>query len=992
MLFLFVSSLEGMDSSSDEENEQFFETLEDIASSSDAESSAEEKNRTNSSHDGANAYSATFSKYDVWKNSPGSILERRQRLFMQMGLKLEQEDSENSEVLLDTAPTGSFPAPASFNPKNEHSGQNHRNADCSIDDGVSGSTTCAPSANYGRTMVRSRSDGTFCRLQNSENVGGHSLRLVRSGTTSPVLCHGAHKRLGDSSGAVLRAGSGSVHLPSKPPLGAKRVNNSRSTAASSAERLVARKLQFQWNKFGRFRVTDKNGNSLFHSDAKVNGETRAPRLPLVANDDTVSSKDGEVLCRIKDLDSGKEFVVNEVGKDGMWNKLKELDTGREITLEEFESTLGLSPIVQEVMRRERAAGDSSTLSIPLNSGAGAQKRKKGWFKAFREAVRGSREKGSSSQNGSGSDKEASTEKSSRKSGSATDDSQDTPLAARPVKVRVHKKSVKEFSDLRLKQEIQAHQGAIWTMKFSLDGCYLATAGQDRVVKVWEVLVHNSRSNGSPTSSGELNVGADMLADNNIVQRHNDSKKSSKSLSGRKDATSQLPTLFMLSENAKCTFMGHKEDILDLSWSPSQCLLSSSMDKTVRLWNVSSKTCLKIFTHNDYVTCIQFHPLDPAHFISGSLDGKVRIWSIQEPQVIDWVDLQEMVTAACYTPNGQGAVVGSYKGTCRFYKTPGNKLQLDTTFEVRSTKTKRSQGKKITGFQFVPGNNMKILITSNDSRVRVYDGTEISSKYKGFRNSKSHISASFSRNGKFIICASEDSRVCIWNYNDSSYDYSGAQRTISGAYEDFSAKHVLVAIPWPGLSNLPTAGDSQPSASHLSNDTSSSKERFLSHRPGLGPDDKSSTAVVGRPAGLLNASRLFSSLSDLEDARIPEFVTNPKPTCRPDSASKPPRSDAYWDSCCGSSLLSNCVPAQHIGNSGFFSDCKGSATWPEEKLPSLQQTSSSDGGPLCLSNNDDAGMEHSNLTSVASAWDLVIVTGGLGGEIGVFQNYSLPVRL
>ena len=53
-----------------------------------------------------------------------------------------------------------------------------------------------------------------------------------------------------------------------------------------------------------------------------------------------------------------------------------------------------------------------------------------------------------------------------------------------------------------------------------------------------------------------------------------------------------------------------------------------------------------------VTCIQFHPLDDGHFISGSLDGKVRIWRIKEPQVVDWVDLQEMVTAACYTPNGQ----------------------------------------------------------------------------------------------------------------------------------------------------------------------------------------------------------------------------------------------------------------------------------------------------------------------------------------------------
>ena len=61
-----------------------------------------------------------------------------------------------------------------------------------------------------------------------------------------------------------------------------------------------------------------------------------------------------------------------------------------------------------------------------------------------------------------------------------------------------------------------------------------------------------------------------------------------------------------------------------------------------------------------VTCIQFNPVDDRYFISGSLDGKVRIWSIPDRQVVDWNDLHEMVTAACYTPDGQ--VCSFYMGT------------------------------------------------------------------------------------------------------------------------------------------------------------------------------------------------------------------------------------------------------------------------------------------------------------------------------------------
>jgi WD40 repeat protein len=56
--------------------------------------------------------------------------------------------------------------------------------------------------------------------------------------------------------------------------------------------------------------------------------------------------------------------------------------------------------------------------------------------------------------------------------------------------------------------------------------------------------------------------------------------------------------------------------------------------------------------HDAVTCIQFNPVDDRYFISGSLDAKVRIWSIPDRQVVDWNDLHEIVTAACYTPDGQ----------------------------------------------------------------------------------------------------------------------------------------------------------------------------------------------------------------------------------------------------------------------------------------------------------------------------------------------------
>lgn len=53
-----------------------------------------------------------------------------------------------------------------------------------------------------------------------------------------------------------------------------------------------------------------------------------------------------------------------------------------------------------------------------------------------------------------------------------------------------------------------------------------------------------------------------------------------------------------------------------------------------------------------MTCVQFSPVDENCFISGSLDGKVRIWSIPNRQVVDWADIRDIVTAVSYSPDGQ----------------------------------------------------------------------------------------------------------------------------------------------------------------------------------------------------------------------------------------------------------------------------------------------------------------------------------------------------
>lgn len=62
---------------------------------------------------------------------------------------------------------------------------------------------------------------------------------------------------------------------------------------------------------------------------------------------------------------------------------------------------------------------------------------------------------------------------------------------------------------------------------------------------------------------------------------------------------------------------------------------------------------------DAVTCVQFNPVDENFFISGSIDGKVRVWDIKGGLVVDWTDVREIVTAVCYRPDGQVCDIPAY---------------------------------------------------------------------------------------------------------------------------------------------------------------------------------------------------------------------------------------------------------------------------------------------------------------------------------------------
>nr|XP_030703538.1 WD repeat-containing protein 44 isoform X3 [Globicephala melas] len=419
--------------------------------------------------------------------------------------------------------------------------------------------------------------------------------------------------------------------------------------------------------------------------------------------------------------SGRELTDEEILASVM---IKNLDTGEEIPLSLAEEKLptGINPLTLHIMRRTKEyvsndaaqSDDEEKLqSQQTDTDGGRLKQKTTQLKKFLgKSVK--RAKHLAEEYG---ERAVNKVKSVRDEVFHTD--QDDPSSSddegmpytRPVKFKAAHgfKGPYDFDQIKVVQDLSGeHMGAVWTMKFSHCGRLLASAGQDNVVRIWALknafdyfnnmrMKYNTEGRVSPSPSQESLNSSKSDTDTGVC-------------SGADEDPDDKNAPFR--QRPFCKYKGHTADLLDLSWSKNYFLLSSSMDKTVRLWHISRRECLCCFQHIDFVTAIAFHPRDDRYFLSGSLDGKLRLWNIPDKKVALWneVDGQtKLITAANFCQNGKYAVIGTYDGRCIFYDT--EHLKYHTQIHVRSTRGRNKVGRKITGIEPLPGEN-KVLGIQN----------------------------------------------------------------------------------------------------------------------------------------------------------------------------------------------------------------------------------------------------------------------------------------
>ncbi|MBN8621128.1 MAG: sortase [Anaerolineae bacterium] len=170
----------------------------------------------------------------------------------------------------------------------------------------------------------------------------------------------------------------------------------------------------------------------------------------------------------------------------------------------------------------------------------------------------------------------------------------------------------DVSEMRLRTILQNHRGSVSGVAFSPDGRLLVTTGLDGVIWLGEA------------SSGQMIMQLDNFS--GAVWSAAFSPDSRRLASGSENGTIWIIGLY---DNSVTRLDGHEGAVTGLEFNRTGTqLLSSSWDRTARLWDVSSSTpaqtqaMIILSGHDGPVTNAAF---SESGYVTGALDGRLRVW-------------------------------------------------------------------------------------------------------------------------------------------------------------------------------------------------------------------------------------------------------------------------------------------------------------------------------------------------------------------------------
>ncbi|XP_044487861.1 WD repeat-containing protein 13 [Mangifera indica] len=255
--------------------------------------------------------------------------------------------------------------------------------------------------------------------------------------------------------------------------------------------------------------------------------------------------------------------------------------------------------------------------------------------------------------------------------------------------------------------------------------------------------------------------------------------------------------------------GHSKDVTDFDFtSNNQYIASSSLDKTVRVWELSKGICIRVIYGVSSQLCIRFHPVNN-NFLSVGNAKEITVFNFSTGRIINKLVFDSEVTSMDHDHTGQLIFCGDGQGCIHSVSMNSHSGGLSRSHRHRSTGKRKSPVTTVQYRSFSLLARGPVLLTcTQDGSLTFFSVALEVQGYLTLRCSLKlaprvhNIRASFCpllslEQGEYIVAGSEDSNVYF-------YDLTRPKHACVNKLQGH--RFPVVAVAWNHGENLLASSD------------------------------------------------------------------------------------------------------------------------------------------------------------------------------------------
>lgn len=313
-------------------------------------------------------------------------------------------------------------------------------------------------------------------------------------------------------------------------------------------------------------------------------------------------------------------------------------------------------------------------------------------------------------------------------------------------------------------ELQESEGRVFSLAFSPDGLYLASGSEDHHVRVWDIRTRTLVWHLSGHTDEVRSIAfapQQYQAPNDALRRLPPSPSYGHQLvSGSYDGTLRLWDL----TTGTCidTWSAESGAILSVAFSPDgQLLASSGQDCTIRVWNMATRRCCYVLRgHQQRVRTVAFSPKGRI-LASGSDDPLICLWDVRSGQLISTLTgHSSWISSLSFSPDGETLASGSEDQSVRLWNSETQQV----------LKVLQGHNNGVWSIALHP-NGHEVISGGQDRYLRRWDLASGSVQHSLLGHTGWVLSVAYSADGRWFASGSEDRTVCLWDV------HTGARKVV-----------------------------------------------------------------------------------------------------------------------------------------------------------------------------------------------------------------------